>query len=110
MSGVVLEKLTACLSGCQEIPSLFIEPEGSSSCSRKSDIGHYPEPAEFIPHPPTLFLQDPSQYYMYMIMNMADFIALITFCKQSDARVKIISDPYMSTTLLYRVLFAVAKL
>jgi len=39
----------------QEIPSTFMEPECSLSCSQDPTIGPYPEPAATNPHFPTLF-------------------------------------------------------
>jgi hypothetical protein len=35
----------------------FMEPEGSLVCSQESSTGSHPEPDEFSPHHPTLFLK-----------------------------------------------------
>jgi hypothetical protein len=39
--------------------TLSREPKGSLPSSQQSDIGPYPEPIVFSPHPHNLFLSDP---------------------------------------------------
>jgi len=43
-----------------------MEPEGSSPCSQQPVISPCPEADESNPHLPTLFPQDPFQYYPFV--------------------------------------------
>jgi len=40
-----------------------MEPGGSLPCSQEHAVGPYPKPDTFSPQPPTLFPQDPLEYY-----------------------------------------------
>jgi hypothetical protein len=46
----------AICAATQELPSLFLEPEGSLSCSQEPSTGPYPEPDQSSPYYPTLSL------------------------------------------------------
>lgn len=43
-------------SASQDIPALFMEPEGSPQSSQEPATGPIPEPNDFRPYCPTLFL------------------------------------------------------
>ena len=51
------------LSASQEIPRIFMEPEGSSPQSQASATCPYPGPAQSSPHTHIPPPGDPSQYY-----------------------------------------------
>jgi hypothetical protein len=42
----------------------FMEPESSLPCSQEPATGHYPAPDESSPHTHTVYLKDPSPYYL----------------------------------------------